>query len=262
MGLWRQKKRRWFIPKYDELTLFMMSVAFLLLFFSTGGLRSLLYKFWREADLRGKFGMPVAVLIFSVGIVLSLYHVFTERRKTEAEKFVMLFFAVLANAAGGILAGTHILSNWNDAPCILMLFPLWNIINGILLILLLRAGEIDTSSISDENARSGEVIFGFVIILGIFVVCRFVFELYWALTFSICVVYATSFSDALGAVFGRAEPLAAESTGKEVKIKEGSSVEKCAFCERVIPKTESPWVIKKRLIVCKECYHKLKEEGA
>jgi hypothetical protein len=262
MGMWRHSRERWFIPKYDELTLFMTSVAFLLLFFSTGLLRNSLYKFWRQADAEGKFWMPVAVLIFSAGIVLSLYHVFTERRKTEAEKFVMLFFAVLANAAGGILAGMHIMSNWNDAPCILMLFPLWNIINGIVLLFLLRTGEIDTSSISDEDARPGEVVFGFLIILGIFAVCRFAFELYWALTFSICVVYATSFSDALGAMFGRAEPLAAESTGEEVKIKEGSSAEKCAFCERVIPKTEAPWVIKKRLIVCKECYDKLKKEGA
>ena len=262
MGIWRRKKSRWFIPKYDELTLFMTSVAFLLLFFSTGLLRSSLYKFWREAELRGKFWLPVGVLIFSAGIVLSLYHVCTARRKTEAEKFVMLFFAVLANAAGGILAGIHILSNWNDAPCILMLFPLWNIINGILLLFLLRTGEIDTSSISDENARPGEVVFGFVIILGIFAVCRFAFELYWALTFSICVVYATSFSDALGAMFGRAESLAVVDTGVEGQNKKGSRAERCAFCERVIPKTESPWVIKKRIIVCKECYDKLKKEGA
>ncbi|MHC4911975.1 MAG: hypothetical protein ACYTE5_03105 [Planctomycetota bacterium] len=38
--MWRHSRQRWFIPKYDELTLFMTSVAFLLLFFSTGGLRS------------------------------------------------------------------------------------------------------------------------------------------------------------------------------------------------------------------------------
>jgi hypothetical protein len=251
--MWRHSRRRWFIPKYDELTLFMTSVAFLLLFFSTGALRSSLYKFWREADLRGKFWLPVAVLFFSAGIVLSFYHVFTERSKTEAEKFAMLFFALLANAAGGILAGSHILSNWNDAPCILTLFPLWNIINGIVLLFLFRTGKIDTSSVSDENARWGEVIFGFVIILGIFMVCRFVFELYWALTFSICTVYATSFSDALAAVFGRAKPLAAAGPGDKA--------ERCALCESVIPRTEAPWVIKKRLIVCKECYDKFKQTG-
>jgi hypothetical protein len=101
----------------------------------------------------------------------------------------------------------------------------------------------------------------FVIILGIFVVCRFVFELYWALTFSICAVYATSFSDALGAVFGRVEPLAAVDTGAKGKIERGGRAERCALCERVIPKTEAPWVIKKRLIVCKECYDKFKGTG-
>jgi hypothetical protein len=174
----------------------------------------------------------------------------------------MLVFAVMTNALCGLLASGHILDNWGDAPTILIVFPLWNGINCLLLLLLFRVGVINETSITDENARTGEVIFGFVIVLGIFVVCRFVFELYWALTFSICTVYATSFSDALGAMFGRAEPLAAVDTGVEGQIKKGSSEEKCALCERVIPKTEAPWVIKKRLIVCKDCYDKFKEESA
>ncbi|UCC21662.1 MAG: hypothetical protein JSW23_07550 [Planctomycetota bacterium] len=248
--MWRHSRQRWFIPKYDELTIFMMTVALLLLFFFDESFRSKV--FWLVAEFGSDaFRVVILILLFLAGGLLSIYHVFAARRKTEGEKYVMLFFAVLANASGGILAGAHILSNWNDAPCILTLFPLWNIINGVILLLLLRIGEINTSSISDENARSGEVVFGFVIILGIFVLCRFVFELYWALTFSICTVYATSFSDALAAVFGRAEPLAAAGPGDKA--------ERCALCESVIPKTESPWVIKKRLIVCRECYDKFKQ---
>jgi len=50
--------------------------------------------------------------------------------------------------------------------------------------------------------------------------------------------------------------------GGKGQIKKGNRAERWAFCERVIPKAEAPWVIKKRLIVCKECYDKFKEEGA
>jgi hypothetical protein len=259
MGIWRHSRRRWFIPKYDELTIFMMTVALLLLFFFDESFRSKV--FWLIAESgRDAFRVAILILFFLAGGLLSIYHVFTERRKTKTEKFAMLVFAVMTNALCGFLASGHILDNWGDAPHILIVFPLWNGINCLLLLLLFRVGVINETSITDENARSGEVIFGFVIILGIFVVCRFVFELYWALTLSICAVYAASFSDALGAVFGRAEPLAAVDTGVGRQMKKRNRAERCAFCERVIPKTEAPWVIKKRLIVCKDCYDKFKEE--
>ena len=260
MGMWRRKKRRWFIPKYDELTIFMMTVALLLLFFFDNSFRSKVVYLVVESG-RDAFRVVILILFFSAGGLLSIYHVFTERRKTKIEKSALLFFAVMTNALCGFLASGHILDNWGDAPGILIVFPLWNGINCLLLLILFRAGVINETSITDENARSGEVIFGFVIILVIFVLCRFAFELYWALTFSICAVYATSFSDALAAVFGRVEPLAGVDTGAKGKIKSGGRTERCALCERVIPKTEAPWVIKKRLIVCKECYDKFKGTG-
>ncbi len=257
--MWRHSRRRWFIPKYDELTIFMMTVALLLLFFFDGSFRGKV--FWLVAEFGSDaFRVVILILLFLAGGLLSVYHVFTERRKTSIEKGAMLFFAVMTNALCGMLASGHILKNWGDAPGILIVFPLWNFINCLLLLILLRVGVINETSVSDENARSGEVIFGFLITLGIFVLCRFVFELYWAVTFSICAVYATSFSDALAAVFGRAERLAAVDVGVKGQTKKGGSVETCALCERVIPRTESPWVVKKRLIVCKECYDKFKEE--
>jgi hypothetical protein len=256
--MWRYSRRRWFIPKYDELTIFMMTVALLLLFFFDNSFRSGVT--WLVAESgRDAFRVVILILFFLAGGLLSIYHVFTERRKTKIEKGAMLFFAVMTNALCGMLASGHILKNWGDAPGILIVFPLWNVINCLLLLILFRMGVINETSVTDENARSGEVIFGFAITLVIFALCRFVFELYWALTFSICAVYATSFSDALAAVFGRAEPLAAVNMGVQGKIKSSDKTDRCALCERVIPKTESPWVIKKRLIVCKECYDKFKQ---
>jgi peptidoglycan/LPS O-acetylase OafA/YrhL len=164
MGMWRRKKRRWFIPKYDELTIFMMTVALLLLFLFDNSFRSKVVWLVVESG-RDAFRVVILILFFLAGGLLSVYHVFTERSKTKIEKGAMLFFAVMTNALCGLLASGHILDNWGDAPGILIVFPLWNGINCVLLVILLRVGVINETSVTDENARSGEVIFGFVIAL-------------------------------------------------------------------------------------------------
>lgn len=222
MRLWGKRKSGLFTPNYNELSLSMMSLAFLLVFFSNEQLRSGLFKLLSE---RGeKAGKVLFLLLFSAGLVLSLYHVFTKREKTIVEKHIMLFFAVLTNGVSGIFASVHVLSKSANAPCVLLLLPIWNIINCIILLMLFRAGAINASSISDENATLGEALFGFIITVGIFAVCQFVFKLYWAITFSICVIYATSFGEALGSMFhpGR-QQIAAEDTAIE---REGETAEK------------------------------------
>lgn len=259
MSLWGKRKSGLFTPNYNELSLSMMSLAFLLVFFSNEQLRSGLFKLLSE---RGETaGKVLFLVLFSAGLVLSLYHVFTKREKNIAEKHIMLFFAVLTNGVSGIFASVHVLSKSAGAPCILLLLPIWNIINCIILLMLLRAGAINASSISDENAGLGEALFGFVITVGIFAVCQFVFELYWAITFSICVIYATSFSEALGSMFhpGR-QQVVLEDIAIDGEGETAEKVERCGLCGRVIPRTETPWVIKRKVIVCKGCYDEIQAE--
>jgi len=258
MGLWRDNEKSFFIPNYDELTLFMMSAAFLLLFFTNGQFRSGLFKFLsKDGD---RVVIIIFVILFTAGLILSLYHVFTKQEKSITEKFAMLFFAILTNAISGILASVHILSKSADAPCIFILLPIWNIINCVILLILFRIGTVNVDNISDEDVRPFETLLGFIVILAIFAVCQFAFKLYWAITFSICVIYATSFSNALGSVFYREEQ---EAAIEDTAIDEGSEgtesgkrEEHCRFCGRMIATSETPWVINKRVIVCKECYDK------
>ena len=257
MRLWGKRKSGLFTPNYNELSLAMMSLAFLLVFFSNEQLRSGLFKLLSE---RGETaGKILFLLLFTAGLVLSLYHVFTKREKNIFEKHIMLFFAVLTNGISGIYASVHVLSKSTDAPCILLLLPIWNIINCIILLMLFRAGAINASSISDENATLGEALFGFVITVGIFAVCQFVFKLYWAITFSICVIYATSFGEAVGSMFhpGR-QQIAAEDIAIDGKSETAEKIERCGLCGRAIPRTETPWVIKRKVIVCKGCYDKIR----
>ena len=137
---------------------------------------------------------------FLGGIVLSIYHVFTKAEKTRFEKMVMLVFAVLANAGIGIVSVWYVIQN-SEVYNWQLVFPIWNIANGILLLAMLRFKIIDEHCISDREAALVQVILGLVAVLIILILCNYVFKLYWAITFSICVVYTTSFDRALQNVF-------------------------------------------------------------
>jgi peptidoglycan/LPS O-acetylase OafA/YrhL len=137
--------------------------------------------------------------IFLAGLVLSLYHVFTKREKTRLEKMVMMLFAVMANAGTGIVAGLYVIKN-GEVKNWQLVFPIWNIVNGALLLLMLRLKVIDESCISERQAAPIQIVLGLAAVAVTFLVCTYVFKLYWAMTFSICIVYTTSFDRALQSV--------------------------------------------------------------
>jgi hypothetical protein len=192
------------VPRYNELALFLMSISFILVFFTYEELRAIIVKilFYHFFELE----LSLPPIIFVLGIVYCLYHVFTKRRKTDFEKFMMLLFAISVNAVSGIAAGMHILSHAFDAlpgdasviqltpAIILILFPFWNIFNGVWLLFILRFQIIDESVITDENATPLQVLLGSMILLLVFLLCYTVFKLHWIITLSICVGCATSVS--------------------------------------------------------------------
>jgi DNA-directed RNA polymerase subunit RPC12/RpoP len=192
-----KEKAGWFIPVYDELSLFLMAITLILLFVTNTSFQEQIHK-WNErfSDSR----IFIAGVILLAGMGLSIYHVFTTREKTGIEKWIMLLFAVLTNAGTGIISGWYVLNsspiqNWQ------IIFPMWNIINGVLLLLMLRLRIIDEECISDRDATAGEVIRGLFAVIVIFIFCNYVFKLHWAITFSICIIYATSFDKALQSIF-------------------------------------------------------------
>jgi len=267
MGLRLYRTRSIFEPNYNELSLSMMSLAFLLVFFSNESLRNGLFKLLSQPKDRSVISM--FLLPFAAGLVLPLYHVFSQREKTIVEKHIMLFFAVLTNGISGIYASAYIISKSADVHFIFILLPIWNIINCVILLISYRVGLINVSNISDVDVRPIEVLFGFIITLAIFALCQFVFKLYWALTFSICVIYATSFGDALSSMFHpeteQAMPESFASFAIDRKVKKAlkdKGQEQCGFCGREIPNTETPWVVGKKSIVCKSCYDKIQREKA
>jgi len=177
--------RRIFVPQYDELALFLMSSAFILVIITHEGLRAVAFHIigWNLYTLLG-------VVLLGLGIALSIYHVFVSREKTYREKKLMLFTTVMINGFGGVVAGKYVIE---EATSLLtFIFPLWNIANGFLLILMYGFDNIDEDIIVDDNAVPYEVVAGLSVVLVTFAISIFVFDLHPAVVFSMCVAYATN----------------------------------------------------------------------
>jgi hypothetical protein len=190
-----EEKLGFLIPSYDELSLFLMAGVFIILYFTNNKLQDDIT--WYLTRL-GTWRRGIYLVIFMLGMFLCLYHVFTKRQKTLAEKGIMLLFAVSINAATGFIAGFYM---FKESPGWLFVFPAWNVINSILLIVMQYVNLFDEDRISDRDATITQVILGSAAILMVFYVCNNIFKLHWAITYSICIIYTTSFDRGLQSVF-------------------------------------------------------------
>lgn len=198
---------RFFTPRYNGSALFMMSLSSVLVFLSDASLRTSIY----DAFL---FWKPFGILHFVVhglelclsagflimGIILSIVHGFTNRQMSDLAKIFMLYFAIMMSGSSGIAAGQYMLKN---SPSILIVFPVWNIINGGLLFFLYRLRLIDQRNVTDDEVIPSQLVVGSIILIIVFCVCRFICGMFWATTFSICVAYATNASDTVQNLFFR-----------------------------------------------------------
>jgi len=181
-------KRLILIPGFDELALFLMSVAFVVLYATEQALRA-----ESRAHIFSGFNLLALFLFvfFIAGIVFSIYHAFRKRPKTDIEKLLMLFFAIVANYVSGLAAAIYIFKqslNW------WIVFPAWNLFNGVILVLMAGLSLMDETYVADRDVKPSEAVVGLLFLCGLLLVCQQALDLYWAITFSICVGYATSLS--------------------------------------------------------------------
>ena len=190
-----------FIPHYDELSLFSMSYVLILLVVTNALSLKWGNQNWRID--RDSISALTIFIPFLAGLILCVYHAFSDRKKTLFEKKLMLIYAVMLNGFSGIWAGAYLIENsggWN-----LSLFPLWNIFNGFNLIALLRGNAIDEDNIDDQDVSLKKLIFSTAIITAIFFLCQYYFELVWAITLSICMVWSSNLNNAANTLVERAK---------------------------------------------------------
>jgi hypothetical protein len=190
-----------FVPHYDELSLFTMSYVLILLVVTNAlslkwGNQNLVF------DSESFAALPI-IIPFLAGLILCVYHAFSNRKKSLFEKKLMLIYAVMLNGFSGIWAGAYLIEssgNWQ-----LSLFPIWNIINGFILIALLRGSTIDEDCIDDQDVSLIKLIFSTGIVTAIFLVCHYHLELAWAITLSICIVWTSNLNNVAGTLIERAK---------------------------------------------------------
>ena len=174
------------IPTFTEVTLFLMSLTFLLLlFFNLSFLEEFLDFILHDFDLRN----IVVIIFFIVGLVVSIYYSFSKKKISRASKGYMLFFAVMINFIIAFFAGFYILENVKG---FVIIFPIINIISAFVLLFLMRFEIITTKSILDKQAELRELAIGSLMVITVFIISQYIFHNYWAITFSLCLVYANN----------------------------------------------------------------------
>ncbi len=195
-------RSRWhfLLPSYGELSVFLIAFTIVALFGLDPGFRQDAYRAVRAAlqsKSPNKYGRETSDLpllacyagLFLGGLCFSVYHAFSERQKGPFEKHLMLFFAMAASGVAGVTAGQHVLK---DSVGIAVVFPVWNILNGVLLFY--QIGLSEPSMLDDSQVTRRQLAAGSSAVLAILLVSRFAFSCHWSVAFSTCVAYSTSVS--------------------------------------------------------------------
>lgn len=191
-----------FFPAYDELSLFLTAFTLIMLFVANPAFRELIHKLL-TTDPDSIFFYFVAAIPLC-GFALSIYNFYSARDKTDFEKWAMFIFAVSTNICTAVVAGIYTL---NESAGWVIIFPAWNLINAVLMILMnvllidQNCTTIYRYCITDREATYHQTIISLTAVFLIFMLCNFVFNLHWAVTFSICIAYTTSFDRAFQSVF-------------------------------------------------------------
>ena len=185
------------LPRYDELTLFLMSVSFAVVMVFDAGVRETVRSMPMARFQWDLYPFYTILLLFVSGMVFSVVHVFTTRKKTGFEKTAMLYFAVIANAVAGLLAGAYLL---RESQGVLAIFPLWNMFDALALLLMYWTEAVDENAVLDDNACPKAAAAGALAVAVLYLACRSL-GLHWAVSFSVCVTFSANISKELHRVF-------------------------------------------------------------
>ena len=126
--------------------------------------------------------------------------VFIKRKESDFEKSMLLWFAIGTNISTCIVASVYIFRNTNVSNWELV-FPIWNIVNAVILYFMWEIDWLNEKCIVERETRPAQITFGIAAVVIIIFVCNYITKLHWSITFSICIVYTTSFDRALQSVF-------------------------------------------------------------
>jgi len=187
-----------FVPTYDKLSLFLMAITFVILAIINPTVLKDIFKLIKinlGNNVTGAYTIIwLPMCLFGMG--LSLCYIFISKEAKDNDKKAMVTFAALANAVTSGFASYHLLK-FGKTSGLLMIFPIWNLINAVLLIMMLRLKIINRNCIVERDISFLRVVFSLVTSIIILLLCECIFKMHWAITLSICMIYTTSFDRAI-----------------------------------------------------------------
>lgn len=171
--------------RYHEITTFLTALTCALVVVMYPDLRQYLADVRDHLPRAELYTTFLIVGVFAIfGFMLSILHVFIQREKMLMERYVMGTFTIAVSALAGIKSGLEALAS---SASILIVFPIFNILMGMLMLYNLRMPLYD---VTNENASLLEISGASLILYVVFSIAYFGFHLSWAMTFSICVFYS------------------------------------------------------------------------
>jgi hypothetical protein len=125
-------------------------------------------------------------LFITGGLLLSLAHVFINRKKSAIEKFLIGWFVLGTSSLVSFVLGSEMLSSQSS---IMIILPVWNILMSILL---LFQNVSNRYELLDDDATPLQVFLTTIILVAILLSSDFLFHFSWALILSFCIFYSTS----------------------------------------------------------------------
>lgn len=173
---------------YSELTFYTMSLVVLLLAFSniSFDISNVSVKPGHDRTINKLLYLTA---IFILGLILPIVHVLIKRKKSELDRFLIQTFSIIVNTISCLYSFGYIYNTTNDW---LYIFPLWNFTYALILPLMIKYDLINVDPAFEREASLKEVFTASVILVSTFYFCQYKFNLYWGITFSICVFLSTS----------------------------------------------------------------------
>jgi hypothetical protein len=172
-------------PKFHEISAFLIALAFCWMLAFHPEFRQGYIVF-----LTGNWSLsPYFItlgLIMTVGLILSLFHVFVQRKKSAIEKFLIGWFVLGTSIIASFVSGGEMLEARSS---VVLIFPVWNIIMSVVLLAQMGAQKYE---IMDDNASFVDTIITTVILIGLLLVSDSFLHLSWSVTLSVCIFFSTS----------------------------------------------------------------------
>ncbi|MFT4309054.1 MAG: hypothetical protein ACMXYL_01045 [Candidatus Woesearchaeota archaeon] len=171
-------------PDFDEVTVFLISFTFTVLFILDYDMR-----IDTITGLVNPFNLLMFLFLFSAKI-LAWYHAFSNAKKSRLEKNILIIFGLIMPVGIGLQALESILTYHSGILFYLLIFPILNLVYALLLLFLYRTTSI-IHSFDPRDAEKSEVFFGMGIIVLFVIIMQYMLGMHWAITYSMGIVYAT-----------------------------------------------------------------------